>query len=47
MTRAEDHLYVCGWMSHRRPSGDSWYALIRSALAPIADTVDDMRFPRP
>ena len=44
MTRAEDHLYVCGWMSHRRPAADSWYAIIRSALEPIADAVDDVRF---
>lgn len=44
MTRAEDRLYVCGWMSRHRPSCDSWYTAIRSALEPIAEVVEEPGF---
>ncbi len=35
LTRAEDRLYICGWESRQSTKGDSWYALIDSAMAKI------------
>lgn len=41
MTRAEDRLVVCGWETRRgRPVG-CWYDLIRDALQPLAQEVED------
>ncbi len=41
MTRAEDRLYICGWNTSRSAPSACWYALIESALKPIADEVFD------
>ncbi|MEQ8735919.1 MAG: double-strand break repair helicase AddA [Rhodospirillaceae bacterium] len=41
MTRAEDRLYVCGWNTSRSASSACWYALIESALKPIAEEIAD------
>ena len=41
MTRAEDRLYVCGWESQRTAPAGCWYGLIRDAVAPLAETVED------
>ena len=41
LTRAEDRLYVCGWQTKKRPPADCWHELVRTALAPVAETVDD------
>lgn len=41
MTRAEDRLYICGWDMKRGAPDDSWYDLIRTALAPVAEKVND------
>jgi ATP-dependent helicase/nuclease subunit A len=37
MTRAEDRLYVCGWPSRATAAAGNWYALVRDALAPVAE----------
>jgi ATP-dependent helicase/nuclease subunit A len=37
LTRAEDRLYVCGWLPKRNKAPDGcWYNLIRGGIAPIA-----------
>ncbi len=36
MTRAEDHLYICGATGEKNVSDDSWYQLIRRGLEPQA-----------
>lgn len=41
MTRAEDRLYVCGWNTSKAAPDTCWYTLIKTALAPLADTVTD------
>ncbi|MDX2258506.1 MAG: double-strand break repair helicase AddA [Hyphomicrobiaceae bacterium] len=41
LTRARDRLYVCGFEGKRQPSEQSWYRLVRDALADFAETVDD------
>jgi len=40
LTRASDRLYLCGWKPKRAGDGPSWYALMESALRPIAETVE-------
>lgn len=41
MTRAEDRLYVCGWNTSRSAPSACWYALIESAMKPIAEEIAD------
>ena len=41
MTRAEDRLYICGWNTARTAPSGCWYNMIRDALAPLADPVDE------
>ncbi len=41
MTRAEDRLYVCGWDNKNAAPPDCWYNLIRAAVAPLAEAVED------
>jgi ATP-dependent helicase/nuclease subunit A len=41
MTRAEDRLTVCGYNGRQTAPADCWYALVRDALAPLAETVED------
>jgi ATP-dependent helicase/nuclease subunit A len=41
MTRAEDRLYVCGWQTKNAPPDDCWYNLIRNALEPVGQAVED------
>jgi len=41
MTRAEDRLIVCGWQTRKAPPEGSWYNLIRGALEPLAEPVED------
>ncbi len=41
MTRAEDRLYICGWNTRRTAPAHCWYTLIRDALAPLMETVND------
>ena len=42
LTRAEDRLYVCGWLSKRGKAPDGcWYNLIRQGIAPIAAAQHD------
>jgi ATP-dependent helicase/nuclease subunit A len=36
MTRAEDHLYICGWETKKAPGDGHWYGLIRDALDGLA-----------
>jgi len=41
MTRAEDQLIVCGWQTKKAPPQGCWYNLMRDALAPQAEEVED------
>lgn len=41
MTRAEDRLIVCGWQTRKAPPEGSWYHLIRGAVEPLAEPVED------
>ena len=41
MTRAEDRLYICGWENKNAAPQNCWYNLIRDALAPLAESVED------
>jgi len=41
MTRAEDHLLVCGWETRRAAPAGCWYNLIRAGLEPLAEMVED------
>ena len=38
LTRAEDRLYVCGWLGQHKAQSDSWYGLIDEALAADPDS---------
>ncbi|MFO1058877.1 MAG: double-strand break repair helicase AddA [Dongiaceae bacterium] len=38
MTRAEDRLYVCGWLGARAAAADCWYRLIAEGLAGSGET---------
>ncbi|HYM31415.1 MAG TPA: double-strand break repair helicase AddA [Candidatus Cybelea sp.] len=38
MTRARDRLYVCGFAKEKAPE-ESWYAMVRDALEPLAESV--------
>lgn len=42
MTRAEDHLYVCGWQPQRALDEESWYSKISGALEPIAKKEEEI-----
>lgn len=37
MTRAEDRLYVCGWVGRRKPSVDCWHQMVSEGLAGLAE----------
>ena len=37
LTRAEDRLYLCGWLTRKKPSAGNWYALAEAALGTLAD----------
>ncbi|CAA7622214.1 ATP-dependent exoDNAse beta subunit [Candidatus Terasakiella magnetica] len=41
MTRAEDRLVICGWQGRKAAPEGCWYALVREALIPLAEEVDD------
>ncbi|WP_068311457.1 double-strand break repair helicase AddA [Polycladidibacter hongkongensis] len=41
LTRAEDHLLVCGWAGKRGPSHGCWYELVHAALASDAKEIID------
>jgi ATP-dependent helicase/nuclease subunit A len=41
MTRAEDHLIVCGWETRKAAPAGCWYNLIRAGLEPWAESVED------
>jgi ATP-dependent helicase/nuclease subunit A len=41
MTRAEDRLFICGYNGRQKAPEDCWYALVREALAPLAENADD------
>ncbi len=41
LTRAEDRLIVCGWQTRRAPPDGCWYNLVRQALAPLAEEIED------
>ncbi len=41
MTRAADHLIVCGWEGKRAAPEDAWYRLIRDALEPLCQQAVD------
>lgn len=43
LTRAEDRLYICGAAGKEKISEDSWYALVRSAMQPLAATFETPR----
>lgn len=43
MTRAEDRLYVCGFTRNKNINTQSWYALIQSAITPLATPMEDNR----
>ena len=43
LTRAEDCLYICGWCKKNNISEESWYALCKKALEPIAEKQPDGR----
>jgi len=37
MTRAEDRLYVCGWVGRRKPSADCWHQMVSEGLMDLAE----------
>jgi len=41
MTRAEDRLYVCGYLGRKSAAEHCWYNLIQDALTPRLDPVED------
>ena len=41
MTRAQDHLYICGWKNQNSPSENCWYEMISNAFPAAADVVDE------
>ena len=41
MTRAQDHLYVCGWKNQNSTSENCWYTMISNAFPMAAEIVDD------
>jgi ATP-dependent helicase/nuclease subunit A len=41
MTRAEDELYVTGYLTKARNGEGSWYEAISHALAPVSNVIDD------
>ncbi len=38
MTRAEDELYLCGWLGEKKLHEDSWYALMQKGLQGRSET---------
>src|ERR1700735_694881 len=36
MTRAEDRLYVCGWLGKKAPPAGNWHELVKAGLASAA-----------
>ena len=41
MTRAQDHLYICGWKNKNSTSENCWYTMISNAFPMAAEVVDD------
>ena len=41
MTRAQDELYIAGWENTQKLSDTSWYHMVTSGLAPIAEIRDE------
>ncbi len=41
MTRAEDELYVTGYLTKARDGAGSWYEAIERALAPMSEVIAD------
>ena len=41
LTRAEDRLYICGWLQGKQPNDNCWYELCRKAIEPIAQKQPD------
>lgn len=46
MTRAADHLIVCGYRGSREVQG-TWHGMVRSALSALTDRVEQARFESP
>ncbi len=38
LTRAEDRLYLCGWLTKNAPSAGNWYELVDHALGRLAES---------
>ncbi|GAB4395016.1 MAG: double-strand break repair helicase AddA [Kiloniellaceae bacterium] len=37
LTRAQDRLYVCGWLTRNAPSAGNWYELVSNAMGRLAE----------
>ena len=40
LTRAEDRLYICGWLTGKTPPEGCWYNLVKTGLEDIAEKVE-------
>ncbi len=38
LTRAQDRLYLCGWLTRNTPPQGNWYQLVENALARLAES---------
>ena len=43
MTRAKDHLYICGAKKSRAPLDNSWYFLVKKVMSEIGEAIPDPR----
>ena len=41
MSRAQDHLYICGWSNHHSIPSNCWYKLVQNGMSSIGEKIVD------